>query len=153
MRTMQGKEVETWMVNRGDADKDRIGVQGQAGRGTPDCISGTQPIRSALCRRKLGRKYDKCYGGIRWESGMACMFQTQVWAEQDRGNALQDPLNFIVRTLHCSLLQKLHSAAYPSQRRCGWCCSMVSGNSSISSASPSLGKPWWLTTTMSRITL
>ncbi len=84
------------MVNRGFVDKDRIGVQGQSWGGYQIAylVTQTDLFKAASAGAPVSNM-TSAYGGIRWESGMARMFQYEHEQSRIGGTLWEKPLNYI----------------------------------------------------------
>jgi len=84
------------MVNKGIADKDRMGVQGQSWGGYQIAylVTQTDLFKAASAGAPVSNMIS-AYGGIRWESGMARMFQYEHEQSRIGGTLWEKPLNFI----------------------------------------------------------
>jgi len=84
------------LVNKGIVDKDRIGVQGQSWGGYQIAylVTQTDLFKAASAGAPVSNM-TSAYGGIRWESGMARMFQYEHTQSRIGGTLWEKPLNFI----------------------------------------------------------
>lgn len=84
------------IINEGFVDKDRIGVQGQSWGGyqVAYLITQTNLFKAASAGAPVSNM-TSAYGGIRWESGMARMFQYEHTQSRIGGTLWDKPLLFI----------------------------------------------------------
>ncbi|MEW5846219.1 MAG: prolyl oligopeptidase family serine peptidase [Bacteroidota bacterium] len=84
------------IIKEGFVDKDRIGVQGQSWGGyqVAYLITQTNLFRAASAGAPVSNM-TSAYGGIRWESGMARMFQYEHTQSRIGGTLWDKPLLFI----------------------------------------------------------
>lgn len=84
------------MVSRGYADKDRIGVQGQSWGGyqVAYLVTQTDLFKAASAGAPVSNM-TSAYGGIRWESGIARMFQYEHEQSRIGGTLWEKPLDYI----------------------------------------------------------
>ncbi|MHC1705075.1 MAG: prolyl oligopeptidase family serine peptidase [Tenuifilaceae bacterium] len=84
------------LVNKGIVDKDRIGVQGQSWGGYQIAYLVTQTdLFKAASAGAPVTNMTSAYGGIRWESGMARMFQYEHTQSRIGGTLWEKPLSYI----------------------------------------------------------
>ncbi len=84
------------LINKRFVDKDRIGVQGQSWGGYQIAYLVTQTdLFKAASAGAPVTNMTSAYGGIRWESGMARMFQYEHEQSRIGGTLWEKPLNFI----------------------------------------------------------
>ncbi|MBC7125291.1 MAG: S9 family peptidase, partial [Bacteroidales bacterium] len=84
------------LIKEGFVDKDRIGVQGQSWGGyqVAYLITQTNLFKAASAGAPVSNM-TSAYGGIRWESGMARMFQYEHTQSRIGGTLWDKPLHFI----------------------------------------------------------
>ncbi len=84
------------LISKGFVDKDRIGVQGQSWGGYQIAylVTQTDLFKAASAGAPVSNM-TSAYGGIRWESGMARMFQYEHTQSRIGGTLWDKPLNFI----------------------------------------------------------
>ncbi len=84
------------IIKEGFVDKDRIGIQGQSWGGyqVAYLITQTNLFKAASAGAPVSNM-TSAYGGIRWESGMARMFQYEHTQSRIGGTLWAKPLHFI----------------------------------------------------------
>lgn len=84
------------LIKEGFVDKDRIGVQGQSWGGyqVAYLVTRTNLFRAASAGAPVSNM-TSAYGGIRWESGLARMFQYEHTQSRIGGTLWEKPLHFI----------------------------------------------------------
>ena len=84
------------LINKGFVDKDRIGVQGQSWGGYQIAylVTQTDLFKAASAGAPVSNM-TSAYGGIRWGSGLARMFQYEHEQSRIGGTLWEKPLNFI----------------------------------------------------------
>jgi len=84
------------LINKGIVDKDRIGVQGQSWGGYQIAylVTQTDLFKAASAGAPVSNM-TSAYGGIRWESGLARMFQYEHEQSRIGGTLWEKPLSYI----------------------------------------------------------
>lgn len=84
------------MINKGFIDKDKVGVQGQSWGGYQIAylVTQTDLFKAASAGAPVSNM-TSAYGGIRWGSGMARMFQYEHTQSRIGGTLWEKPLNYI----------------------------------------------------------
>ncbi len=84
------------MINRGNVDKNRIGIQGQSWGGyqVAYIVTRTDLFKAASPGAPVSNM-TSAYGGIRWGSGMSRMFQYEETQSRIGGTLWEKPLHYI----------------------------------------------------------